>query len=68
MRRTLIKASMDEQCRNPFCGLCIEKRYPQLMFGRVVEDLEYPACCNYCNCSLYSRKRGEAYIPEHDGG
>ncbi|KAH9069589.1 hypothetical protein EDB83DRAFT_2373550, partial [Lactarius deliciosus] len=28
MRCTLIKASTDEQCRNLFCELCIEKRYP----------------------------------------
>ncbi|KAH9069497.1 hypothetical protein EDB83DRAFT_2372650, partial [Lactarius deliciosus] len=42
--------------------------YPQLTFDRSVEDFECPACCNYCNCSLCSQKRGEAYIPERDGG
>ncbi|KAH9019907.1 hypothetical protein EDB83DRAFT_2433635, partial [Lactarius deliciosus] len=68
MRYTLIKASTDEQCRNLFCDLCIDKRYPQLTFDRSVEDFECPACRNYCNCSLYSRKRGEAYFPERDGG
>ncbi|KAH9069493.1 hypothetical protein EDB83DRAFT_2372584, partial [Lactarius deliciosus] len=51
MRCTLIKASTD-------------KRYPQLSFDRSAEDFECPTCCNYCNCSLCSRKRGEAYIPE----
>ncbi|KAH8999809.1 hypothetical protein EDB86DRAFT_611018 [Lactarius hatsudake] len=50
------------------CDLCIEQRYPQLTFDRSAEDFECPACCNYCNCSLCSRKRGEAYIPERDGG
>ncbi|KAI9436021.1 hypothetical protein H4582DRAFT_2130263 [Lactarius indigo] len=29
--------------------------YPQLTFGRTVEDFECPACRNYCNCSLCSR-------------
>ncbi|KAH9069489.1 hypothetical protein EDB83DRAFT_2372538, partial [Lactarius deliciosus] len=68
MRCTLIKASTDEQCRNPFCDLCIEKRYPQLTFDHSAEDFECLACCNYCNCLLCSRKRGEAYVPERDGG
>ncbi|KAH9055280.1 hypothetical protein EDB87DRAFT_1338580 [Lactarius vividus] len=68
MRCTLIKASTDKQCRNLFCDRCIEKRYPQLTFDRIVEDFECPACRNFCNCSLCSRKRGEAYIPERDGG
>ncbi|KAH9036085.1 hypothetical protein EDB84DRAFT_1198692 [Lactarius hengduanensis] len=27
MRCRLIKASTDEQCRNMFCDLCVEKRY-----------------------------------------
>ncbi|KAH9011690.1 hypothetical protein EDB85DRAFT_1101445 [Lactarius pseudohatsudake] len=68
MRCTLIKASTEKRCRNLFCDRCIEKRYPQLTFDRAVEDFECPACCNYCNCSLCSRKRGEAYIPERNGG
>ncbi|KAH9019915.1 hypothetical protein EDB83DRAFT_119714 [Lactarius deliciosus] len=38
MRCMLIKASTDEQCRNLFCDLCIDKRYPQLTFDRSVED------------------------------
>ncbi|KAH8999807.1 hypothetical protein EDB86DRAFT_610991 [Lactarius hatsudake] len=37
-------------------------------FDRTVDDLECPACRNYCNRSLCSRKRGDAYIPERDGG
>ncbi|KAH8977360.1 hypothetical protein EDB92DRAFT_1890062 [Lactarius akahatsu] len=68
MRCTLIKASTDEQYHTLFGDLCIDKRYPQLTFDRSAEDFEYPACCNHCNCSLCSRKRGEAYIPERDGG
>ncbi|KAH9167670.1 hypothetical protein EDB89DRAFT_107686 [Lactarius sanguifluus] len=68
MRCTLIKASTDKPCCNLFCDRCIEKRYPQLTFDRSAEDFERPACCNYCNCSLCSRKRGEAYIPERNGG
>ncbi|KAH9041050.1 hypothetical protein EDB85DRAFT_1565921 [Lactarius pseudohatsudake] len=46
----------------------LERRYPQLTFDRAAEDVECPACRNYCNCSLCSRKRGEAYIPERDAG
>ncbi|KAI9436837.1 hypothetical protein H4582DRAFT_362379 [Lactarius indigo] len=88
MRCTLIKTSRDEQCRNLFCDLCIEKRYafhpslhiqyifltllehryPQLTFDRTAGDFECPVCRNYCNCSHCSRKRGEAYVPERDGG
>ncbi|KAH9012643.1 hypothetical protein EDB84DRAFT_931517 [Lactarius hengduanensis] len=68
MRCTLIKASTEMRCRNLFCDRCIENRYPQLTFDRSAEDFECPACCNYCNCSLCSRKRGEAYIPERNGG
>ncbi|KAH9069580.1 hypothetical protein EDB83DRAFT_2373481, partial [Lactarius deliciosus] len=68
MHCTLIKASTDQQCRNLFCDFCIEKRYPELTFDRPAEDFECPACCNYCNCSLCSRKRKEAYFPERDGG
>ncbi|KAH8983254.1 hypothetical protein EDB86DRAFT_2967695 [Lactarius hatsudake] len=68
MHCTLIKASTEMRCRNLFCDRCIEKRYPQLTFDRSAEDFECPACCNYCNCSLCSRKRGEAYIPERNGG
>ncbi|KAH9036078.1 hypothetical protein EDB84DRAFT_1198427 [Lactarius hengduanensis] len=44
MRCTLIKASTDEQCRNLFCYLCIEERYPQMMFDRSAEDFKCPAC------------------------
>ncbi|KAH8983644.1 hypothetical protein EDB92DRAFT_2106234 [Lactarius akahatsu] len=65
---TLTKASTDEQCPNLFCGLCIEIQYPESTFDRTVEDFECPACCNYCNCSLCSWERGEAYISERDGG
>ncbi|KAH9036072.1 hypothetical protein EDB84DRAFT_1197633 [Lactarius hengduanensis] len=68
MRCTLIKASTEMRCRNLFCDRRIEKRYPQLTFDRAAEDFECPACRNYCNCSLCSRKRGEAYIPERSGG
>ncbi|KAI9436026.1 hypothetical protein H4582DRAFT_1966949 [Lactarius indigo] len=67
MRCMLIKASTDEQCCNLFCGLRIEKRYPQLTLDRTAEDFESPACRNYCNCSLCLRERGEAYVPELDG-
>ncbi|KAH8983640.1 hypothetical protein EDB92DRAFT_1951500 [Lactarius akahatsu] len=67
MRCTLIKVSTDKRCRNLFCDRCIEKRYPELTFDSA-EDLECPACRDYCNCSLCSRKHGEAYIPERDGG
>ncbi|KAH9041043.1 hypothetical protein EDB85DRAFT_1886676 [Lactarius pseudohatsudake] len=68
MRCTLIKASTEMRCRNLFCDRCIENRYPQLTFDRAAEDFECPACRNYCNCSLCSRMRGEAYIPERNGG
>ncbi|KAH9167665.1 hypothetical protein EDB89DRAFT_107258 [Lactarius sanguifluus] len=68
MRCTLIKESTDKRCHNLFCDRCIENRYPQLTFDRAAEDFECPACCNYCNCSLCSRKRGEAYISERNGG
>ncbi|KAH9041053.1 hypothetical protein EDB85DRAFT_1565978 [Lactarius pseudohatsudake] len=39
-----------------------------LTFDRTAEDFECPACRNYRNCSLCSRKREEAYVPERDGG
>ncbi|KAH9069585.1 hypothetical protein EDB83DRAFT_2373509, partial [Lactarius deliciosus] len=58
------KASTDKQCRNLFCDRCIENRYPRLTFDRSTEDFQCPTCCNYCNCSLCSRKREKAYIPE----
>ncbi|KAH9055275.1 hypothetical protein EDB87DRAFT_1579964 [Lactarius vividus] len=48
-----------QQCL--FCGCCIEKRYPQLTFDRSAKDFECPACCSYCNCSLFSRKRGGVF-------
>ncbi|KAI9436869.1 hypothetical protein H4582DRAFT_364171 [Lactarius indigo] len=67
-RCTLIKASADEQCRALFCELCIEKRYPQMTFDRTAGDFECPVCRTYCICLLCSRKCGEAYVPERDGG
>ncbi|KAH9012152.1 hypothetical protein EDB84DRAFT_970740 [Lactarius hengduanensis] len=42
MRCMLIKASTDKSCRNLFFDLCIEKRYPELTFGRTAEEFECP--------------------------
>ncbi|KAH9041045.1 hypothetical protein EDB85DRAFT_1565394 [Lactarius pseudohatsudake] len=42
MRCMLIKASTDKSCRNLFFDLCMEKRYPELTFGRTAEEFECP--------------------------
>ncbi|KAH9041060.1 hypothetical protein EDB85DRAFT_2253968 [Lactarius pseudohatsudake] len=47
MRCTLLKASTDEQCRDLFHDLCIEKQHPELTFNRSAEELECLACHNY---------------------
>ena len=39
-----------------------------MTFDPVAEAFECPHCRGYCNCTICSRRRGEEYIPERDGG
>ncbi|KAI0292223.1 hypothetical protein B0F90DRAFT_281454 [Multifurca ochricompacta] len=68
MHCTRIKESTGQRCRKAFCDLCIEKRYPELTFDVLVPAFACPSCRNFCNCSHCSRARGEAYVPERNGG
>ena len=43
-------------------------RYPDLTFDEFATSFSCPCCCDFCNCTACSRARGEAYIPERNGG
>ena len=43
-------------------------RYPGLTFNEFATSFSCPCCGNFCNCTHCARGRGEAYIPERNGG
>ena len=43
-------------------------RYPDLTFDEFATSFSCPYCRDFCNCTACSRARGEAYIPERNGG
>jgi hypothetical protein len=43
-------------------------RYPSLTFDEFATSFSCPCCRNFCNCTQCARGRGEAYIPERNGG
>jgi Zinc-finger domain of monoamine-oxidase A repressor R1 len=44
------------------CFFCVFFRYPECEFDADDEEYSCPVCEGFCNCSICSRKRGEAYV------
>ncbi|KAH9027274.1 hypothetical protein EDB85DRAFT_2291638 [Lactarius pseudohatsudake] len=65
MRCTLLKASTDEQCRDLFHDLCIEKQHPELTFNRPQQKSSNVWLVTTI-CNQLPARRGN--VPERDGG
>jgi hypothetical protein len=52
----------------PFILILGLSRYPDLTFDMSATVFACPYCSKFCNCTQCARARGEAYIPERNGG